>query len=360
MRARDVGIQLGALPPGRLNAITDVEGVRVGHTTLIRGDKVRTGVTVVVPHGDDPGANPVFAGAHTLNGNGEMTGLEWIREAGTLISPIGLTNTHSVGIVHHALVGAGVRQAPDAAHPRWSLPVVAETWDGYLNDIDGRHVTEDDALAALAAAAAGPVEEGNVGGGTGMKAFGFKAGIGTASRVVPEEHGGFTVGAVVQANFGRRERLMIDGVLVGREIPQTDIPGPDPAPRVGSSIIVVLATDAPLLPHQCRRLAQRATIGVARTGGGGEHDSGDIFLAFATGNRNLRAEDHADAITRDLVMLDDDHITALFWAAIEATEEAIVNSLLAARTMTGNGVTFHALPVDRLLEVMRRYGRGPV
>jgi D-aminopeptidase len=358
MRARDLGIRLGDLPPGRLNAITDVDGVRVGHQTVIRGDAVRTGVTVVVPHDDDPGAAPVFAGAHTLNGNGEMTGLEWIREAGTLISPIGLTNTHSVGIVHHALVGASV-QVGGATQPRWSLPVVAETWDGYLNDIDGRHVTEDDALAALAAVADGPVEEGNVGGGTGMKAFAFKAGIGTASRVVPQEHGGFTVGALVQANFGRRERLMIDGVPVGREIPRSEIPGPDPTSQAGSSIIVVLATDAPLLPHQCRRLAQRATIGVARTGGGGEHDSGDIFLAFATGNRNLRAEDHSDAITRDLVMLDDDHITALFWAAIEATEEAIVNSLLAARTMSGNGVTFHALPVDRLLEVMRRYGREP-
>ena len=359
MRARDLGITLGELPPGRLNAITDVEGVRVGHSTLIRGEAVRTGVTVILPHDGDPAASPVFAGAHTLNGNGEMTGLEWIREGGTLISPIGLTNTHSVGIVHHALVGARVGQAPDEGHPRWSLPVVAETWDGYLNDIDGRHVTEDDALAALAAAVGGPVKEGNVGGGTGMKAFGFKAGIGTASRVVAEEHGGFTVGALVQANFGRRERLMIDGVPVGREIPPSEIPGPDRRAQGGSSIIVVLATDAPLLPHQCRRLAQRATMGVARTGGGGEHDSGDIFLAFATGNRNLRAEDHADALTRDLVMLDDDHITALFWAGIEATEEAIVNSLLAAETMTGNGVTFHALPADRLLEILRRYGRLP-
>ena len=367
MRARDLGVVLGELPTGRLNAITDVAGVRVGHRTLIRGDRVRTGVTVVLPHEGDPGEQPVFAGTHTLNGNGEMTGLEWIREGGTLLSAIGLTNTHSVGIVHHALVAASVRAAPVPDHPRWSLPVVAETWDGYLNDIDGQHVTEDDVQAALADAHDGPVEEGNVGGGTGMKAYGFKAGIGTASRVAAAEHGGFTVGALVQANHGRRERLTIDGVPVGREIPRSEIPGPDPAAPMpgpaaaeGGSIIVILATDAPLLPHQCRRLAQRATIGVARTGGGGEHDSGDIFLAFATGNRNLRAEDHADAATRDIRMLDDDHITALFWAAIEATEEAIVNALLSAESMTGNGVTFHALPADRLLALMRRYGRGPV
>jgi D-aminopeptidase len=359
MRARDLGITLGELPTGRLNAITDVAGVRVGHATLIRGEAVRTGVTVILPHEGDPGAEPVFAGTHTLNGNGEMTGLEWIREAGTLISAIGLTNTHSVGIVHHALVGASVNSAPGPDHPRWSLPVVAETWDGYLNDIDGQHLTEDDVLAALASAQEGPVAEGNVGGGTGMKAYGFKAGIGTASRVVAAEDGGFTVGALVQANHGSRERLIMDGVPVGREISRSEIPGPDRAQDGGSSIIVILATDAPLLPHQCRRLAQRATIGVARTGGGGEHDSGDIFLAFATGNRNLRAEDHADAIARDVRMLDDDHITALFWAAIEATEEAIVNALLAAETMTGNGVTFHALPADRLLEILRRHGRGP-
>ena len=359
MRTRDLGIVLGQLPTGRLNAITDVAGVRVGHVTLIRGEDVRTGVTVILPHESDPGSEPVFAGAHTLNGNGEMTGLEWIREAGTLASAIGLTNTHSVGIVHHALVRASVRAAPNAEHPRWSLPVVAETWDGYLNDIDGQHVTEDDVMTALAAAEDGPVAEGNVGGGTGMKAYGFKAGIGTASRQVVAEDSDWTVGALVQANHGIRERLLIDGVPVGSELPRSEIPAPERGEQGGGSIIVILATDAPLLPHQCRRLAQRATIGVARTGGGGEHDSGDIFLAFATGNRGLRAEDHADAVTRDLRMLDDDHITALFWAAIEATEEAIANALLAAETMTGNGVTFHALPADRLLEVMRRYGRGP-
>jgi D-aminopeptidase len=358
MRARDLGIVLGTLPTGRLNAITDVAGVRVGHRTLIEGDAVRTGVTIIQPHESDPGSEPVFAGTHTLNGNGEATGLEWIREAGLLGTPIGLTNTHSVGAVHHALVGASVRRGATRGTP-WSLPVVAETWDGYLNDIDAQHIDEEDVLAALDACAPGPVAEGNVGGGTGMKAFGFKAGIGTASRLVPGEHGGYTVGALVQANHGIRERLMIDGVPVGREIPRTEIPGPDRSPAGGGSVIVVLATDAPLLPHQCRRLAQRATIGVARTGAGGENDSGDIFLSFALGNRGLTAEDESRSAHHDLTMLDDDHITDLFWAAIEATEEAVVNSLIAAETMTGNGCTFHALPDDRLLEIMARYGRGP-
>jgi D-aminopeptidase len=359
MRARDLGIQIGSLPTGRLNAITDVAGVRVGHRTLIRGDAVRTGVTVILPHGGHIGSEPVFAGTHTLNGNGEATGLEWIREAGKLATPIALTNTHSVGVVHHALVGASVREGSSHRDTPWSLPVVAETWDGYLNDIDGQHVAEEDALAALDAAENGPVAEGNVGGGTGMKAFGFKAGCGTASRQVSEEHGGHIVGALVQANHGIRERLLVDGVPVGREIPRTEIPGPDTSAAGGGSVIVVLATDAALLPHQCRRLAQRATIGVARGGGGGENDSGDIFLAFATGNRGLAAEDGARGVNQPLTMLDDDHITELFWAAIEATEEAVLNALIAAETMTGNGHTFHALPAGRLLEVMRRYGRGP-
>jgi D-aminopeptidase len=363
MRARDLGIVIGQLPTGRLNAITDVAGVRVGHRTLIRGDDVRTGVTVIVPHDGDPGAEPVFAGSHTLNGNGEMTGLEWVRESGMLSTPIALTNTNSVGIIHHALVGVSVRRRAEGLRsgPPWSLPVVAETWDGYLNDIGGQHLAEEDLVAALDAAEDGPVTEGNVGGGTGMKAFGFKAGIGTASRTVSDGRGGYTVGALVQANFGSRERLMVDGVPVGREIPRSEIPGPDSAAggeAEGGSVIVILATDAPLLAHQCRRLAQRATLGIARTGGGGANDSGDLFLAFATGNRGLTAEDEATAVTVQLSMLDDDHITSLFWAAIEATEEAVINALVAAETMTGKGVTFHALPADRLLELMARYGRG--
>jgi D-aminopeptidase len=364
-RARDLGIAPGTLATGALNAITDVAGVRVGHTTLIEGDgplvvgrgPIRTGVTVILPC-DDPGREPVFAGAHTLNGNGEMTGLEWVRESGMLTTPIALTNTHSVGVVRDALVAASVAGREEVEI--WSLPVVAETWDGYLNDVNGQHVRPEHVFAALAAAAGGPMAEGNVGGGTGMKAYGFKAGIGTASRRVSDEHGGYTVGSLVQANHGRRDRLLIDGVPVGREIPRSEIPGPEvPAPDAGS-IIAVLATDAPLLPQQCRRLAQRAELGLARAGGGGEHSSGDIFLAFATGNRGLTAESDASApITFRLQMLNDEHISELFWAAIEATEEAIVNALVAAETMVGrDGITFHALPHERLMAIMDRYGRG--
>jgi D-aminopeptidase len=241
----------------------------------------------------------------------------------------------------------------------WGLPVVGETWDGYLNDVNGQHVHAEHVFAALAQANGGPMAEGSVGGGTGMKAFGFKAGIGTASRRVGEADGGYTVGVLVQANHGRRERLAIDGVPVGREISLTEVPGPEvPAPQAGS-IIAIVATDAPLLPHQCRRLALRSSLGVARGGGGGEHDSGDIFLAFATGNRGLRGEDHDARRTFRLSMLNDDHVDDLYWAAIEATEEAVVNSMVAAETMVGrDGVTFLALPHERLVEVMRRYGRG--
>jgi len=362
MRARDLGIVIGQLPSGPLNAITDVPGVRVGHTTLISGDgplvvgkgPIRTGVTVILPHDGDPGREPVFAGSHTLNGNGEMTGLEWVRESGMLTTPIGLTNTHSVGVVRDALVAASLAGL-------WSLPVVAETWDGYLNDVNGQHVRPEHVFTALDAAAGGPVAEGNVGGGTGMKAFGFKAGIGTASRRVTAAGDDFTVGVLVQANHGRRSRLAIDGVPVGSEIPHSEVPGPATPATEGGSIIGIVATDAPLLPHQCRRLAQRAALGVGRGGGGGENSSGDIFLAFATGNRALRAEDDGDAPrTYDLRMLNDDHIDDLYWSAIEATEEAIVNSLVAAETMTGrDGITFQAIPHDRLVDVMRRYGRLP-
>jgi D-aminopeptidase len=365
MRARDLGIAIGTLATGPRNAITDVDGVRVGHTTLIEGDgplvvgqgPIRTGVTVILPHEGDPGRDPVFAGSHALNGNGEMTGLEWVRDSGLLTTPIGLTNTHSVGVVRDALVAASVAGRQEVG--LWSLPVVGETWDGYLNDVDGQHVRPEHVFAALQAASAGAVAEGNVGAGTGTKAFGFKAGIGTASRRVGEEHGGYTVGVLVQANHGRRERLLVDGVPVGREITRDEIAGPDlPAPDAGS-IIAVVATDAPLLPQQCRRLAERAGLGMARGGGGADNDSGDIFLAFATGNRSLHGEDDAEApLTFPLQMLNDDHVSELFWAAIEATEEAILNSLIAAETMVGrDGIAFHALPHDRLVEVMRRYGR---
>jgi D-aminopeptidase len=270
-----------------------------------------------------------------------MTGLEWIRESGELQTPIAVTNTHSVGAVHEALIAAA-QQNDDA--PDWSLPVVAETWDGVLNDIDGFHVRDQHVLAALEGAAAGPVAEGSVGGGTGMVCHGFKGGIGTSSRVTDE---GSNVGVLVQANHGRRSRLTVDGVPVGRELGTDRIAGPT---TPAGSIIVVVATDAPLLPHQCARLAQRATFGIARTGGAGENSSGDLVLAFATGNQ-LPAE--------MLRTIPNERLDSLFYAVIEATEEAIVNALLAAETMTGRGgATVNALDVESLLDVMRRYGRG--
>ncbi len=372
MRARDLGISIGLMAPGPLNAITDVAGVRVGQTTLVSGHAgplvvgegpVRTGVTVVVPHHGDPFAEAVYAGAHRLNGNGELTGLEWIREAGLLSGPVGITNTHSVGVVRDAIVAAATRSA-GAAESAWSLPVVGETWDGWLNDVDGQHVRAEHLFSALETAADGPVAEGNVGGGTGMICHRFKGGIGTASRRVAADEGGFIVGALVQANYGRRERLAIDGVPVGREIGLDVVPSDredaarSAADADSGSIIVVLATDAPLLPHQCERLAQRAGLGVARTGGAGEHSSGDLFIAFATGNRGLVAEDRAAGrpFTREVRALDDAWISPLFWAAIESTEEAIVNALVAAETMAGQGGhVAHRLPHDRLVEVWERY-----
>jgi D-aminopeptidase len=346
VRARELGIEIGTGTPGRLNAITDVEGVRVGYTTLIEGDNVRTGVTVVLP----PEA-PLFAGPHRLNGNGELTGLEWVRESGMLTTWIAITNTHSVGVVRDALVQDAIERG--MSEDEWSLPVVGETWDGRLNDINGMHVRPEHVFAALEAAADGPVAEGNVGGGTGMISHGFKGGTGTASRVLKDEEGGYTIGVLVQANHGRRDRLAIDGVPVGRAIPPERVPTPDDSPS--GSIIGVVATDAPLLPGQCARLAQRAGLGVARTGGAGENSSGDIFLAFATGNRGL---DRTEGTVR-LEMLPNDLLNPLFYAAIEATEEAIVNALLAAETMTGRGgVTAYSLEPELLLEVLGKRRGG--
>jgi len=383
VRARDHGIILGRLRPGPLNAITDVAGVRVGHTTLIRGDgprvvgrgPVRTGITVIIPHDGDPFTEPVFAGCHRLNGNGELTGLEWLRESGFLTSPIAITNTHSVGVVRDALIAHAIRHHPVGVE-FWSLPVVGETYDGVLNDMNGFHVRPEHLDAALHGAVDGPVAEGAVGGGTGMICHEFKGGIGTASRVVTEADGAWSVGALVQANYGDRELLRIDGVPIGEAIPSTDVPSPweaamtlaraagmggAAAPGAGS-IIVVLATDAPLLPHQCERLAQRAGLGIARMGGIGSTGSGDIFVAFATGNRGLpeAALEPDPRRVIDVRMVEDTRMTPLFQAAVEATEEAIVNALLTARTMTGaDGITAHGLDGERVVEIMARYGRGP-
>jgi D-aminopeptidase len=381
VRARDLGIVIGRGRPGPANAITDVAGVTVGHTTLIRGDgplvvgegPVRTGVTMIVPHDGDVFTEPLFAGSHTLNGNGELTGLEWIREGGLLTGPIGITNTHSVGVVRDGIIRHAVRRLPFGTS-YWALPVVGETWDGLLNDIDGFHVSADHVDQALAAAGGGAVEEGGVGGGTGMVCHELKGGIGTASRVVDAAWGGFTVGVLVQANYGRRDWLRVDGLPVGEAIPVSEIPSPYPpgdeappslvpSPPPGSgSIIAIVATDAPLLPHQCQRLAQRAGLGIARMGGTGAPSSGDLFLCFATGNRSLpRTTFRSDPrITSDIRVLNDFAIGALFDAVIESTEESIVNALVAAETMTGrDGITAYALPHDRLLETMARFGRGP-
>jgi D-aminopeptidase len=334
-RARDLGIEIGRLPTGPENAITDVPGVRVGHTTLIEGDDVRTGVTVVVPPPE-----PLFAGAHRINGNGELTGLAWVRESGLLTTPIGLTNTHSVGVVRDALVAAAAPGEHD-----WSLPVVGETWDGVLNDINGFHVEPEHATDALARAADGPVEEGSVGGGTGMICHGFKGGIGTASRVVED---GWMVGALVQANHGQRLRLRVNGVPVGQKVGPDVVPLPG-KPEGAGSIIALIATDAPLLPLQCERLARRTGFGIARTGGMGEHSSGDFGFCVATGNRSLESREGEISLR----MLSDSRINSLYEAVIDAIEESILNAMLAAETMTGrNGNTVHALPAELLLQAL--------
>jgi D-aminopeptidase len=335
-RARDLGIEIGRLPPGPENAITDVPGVRVGHATLIEGDSVRTGVTVVVP---PPGS--CFAGAHRINGNGELTGLEWIRDSGLLTTPIGLTNTHSVGVVRDAIVAQVQPGEWD-----WSLPVVGETWDGFLNDINGFHVRPEHVTAAFAAARDGEVDEGCVGGGTGMVCHGFKGGIGMASRVVED---GWMVGVLVQANHGRRPRLRVNGVPVGERIGADAVPLPEQGASGEGSIIVIVATDAPLLSNQCERVARRVGFGIARTGGMGERSSGDFGLCFATGNSGLDT-DEAELALR---MLNDGRIDPLYEAVIDAVEESILNALLAAETMTGrDGNTVHALPHDSLLDAL--------
>jgi len=341
-----------------------VAGVTVGHTTLISGEgklepgrgPVRTGVTAILPRGRT--YDPVFAGWHSLNGNGEMTGTTWITESGFLEGPILITNTHSVGVVRDAAIAWQVEHRlydalPDEPDTFWVMPVVAETYDGDLNDINGFHVTREHAFAALDTAQAGPVAEGNVGGGTGMVTHEFKGGIGTASRRLEIAAGHYTVGALVQSNYGIRKTLRIAGVPVGQEI--TDLlPGKVPQAEERGSIIVVIATDAPLLPHQMRRVAQRASLALGRMGSYASNGSGDIFVAFSTANPRAAARTG----TARLEMLPNDVLGPLFLATVEATEEAIVNALVAARTMTGaNGYTVHALPHDRLQMALKKHGR---
>ncbi len=362
-RARDLGVPFDG-QPGPLNALTDVAGVEVGHSTIVRGEgrlvvgegPVRTGVTAVLPRGRESN-DPVFAGWFSLNGNGEMTGTTWVEESGFLDGPVMITNTHSVGVVRDAVIAWRVKQdAPDPEGYWWSLPVVAETWDGWLNDINGFHVKPDNAFEALDSARGGPLAEGAVGGGTGMICHEFKGGIGTASRVVGPDAGSYTVGVLVQCNYGRRDQLRIAGVPVGREIPE------DPAyssaaetPRTETgSIIIVVGTDAPLLPHQLKRLARRAALGLARDGSVSGNGSGDIFIAFSTANPGaFRTEG-----TSTLIMLPNGRMDPLFTATVEATEEAIVNALVAAATMTGrDGHRAIALPHDRLRDVLREFKR---
>jgi L-aminopeptidase/D-esterase-like protein len=356
-RARDLGVPFEGTP-GQFNAITDVKGVEVGYATLISGEgktAVRTGVTAILPQGKDFKGR-VFAGWHTLNGNGEMTGTTWVEESGGLGSPVLITNTHSVGIVRDAVIEWGVKkQAQGVYSGDLSLPVVAETWDGFLNDINGFHVKKEHVFQALEGAKSGLLAEGNVGGGTGMMAHGFKGGTGTASRKLSERDGNYTVGVLVQANYGSRQLFRIAGVPVGLEIKDlTPTQGKQPETGQGS-IIVVVATDAPLLPHQLKRLAQRAGLGVAMMGGRGENSSGDIFIAFSTANA---AEASKDQGLANLTMLPNERISRLFWATAQATEEAIVNAMIAAETMKGiNGSTAYALPHDRLREVLKKYNR---
>ncbi|HEV8446740.1 MAG TPA: P1 family peptidase [Gemmatimonadaceae bacterium] len=379
-RESELKLPIGGTP-GPLDAITDVAGVEVGHATIISGNgklvvgqgPVRTGVTVVHPRGK-ANPDPVFAAWFTLNGNGEMTGTTWVEESGYLEGPIAITNTHSVGVVRDAIIKWEVSQM-NVLQPWW-LPVVAETYDGSLNDINGFHVKEEHAMTALNSATGGLPKEGVVGGGTGMTCLGFKGGIGTASRKLPANQGGYTVGVLVQCNFGARRDLRIAGVPVGEEItdlqpciannepdPPTvrrrhcDAPGHDDKVDDRSeqgSIIVVVATDAPLLPHELKRIAKRVSLGVGRQGGFGGNGSGDIFVAFSTANPKAWSSDSVVSVR----MLTNDRISPLFQATAQATEAAITNALLAAETTTGaNDYRVYAMPVDRMLDVMRKYGR---
>src|SRR5271169_6449743 len=362
-RARDLGVPFDGTT-GPLNAITDVSGVTVGHTTLISGEgklqvgkgPVRTGVTAILPRGKDTMSNPVFAGWWSLNGNGEMTGTTWVEESGFLEGPVMITNTHSVGVVRDAIIQWRVNHGqPDPTGYWWSLPVVAETWDGWLNDINGFHVKPEDAFHAIETAHGGPVEEGAVGGGTGMICNGFKGGIGTSSRKLMVKGGSYAVGVLVQCNYGSRQNFRVAGIPVGREIP-SEVPyafAPEDIMERGS-IIVIVATDAPLLPHQLKRLARRVSLGLGRNGSISGNESGDIFIAFSTANMGAAAVDH----TVNLKMMPNDLLDPVFAATVEATEEAVINAMVAATSMTGidnHHVT--ALPHDQLRAILKKYNR---
>ena len=363
LRARDLGVPFDGTP-GPLNAITDVAGVTVGHTTVISGEgklvvgqgPVRTGVTAVFPRGKDSNDSGVFAGWWSLNGNGEMTGTTWVEESGFLVGPVMITNTHSVGVVRDAVIQWTVAHrkiGPD--DDWWSLPVVAETWDGWLNDINGFHVKPEHAFRAIESSHGGPVEEGAVGGGTGMICNGFKGGIGTSSRKLTAKNGGFTVGVLVQCNYGSRQNFRVAGIPVGREIPSEDpyAFAPDDITERGS-IIVIVATDAPLLPHQLKRLTRRVSLGLGRDGSISGNGSGDIFIAFSTANPGAAVVHR----TVDLKMYPNDLLNPVFEATVEATEEAIINAMVAAKTMTGiENHRVPALPHEQLRTVLKKYNR---
>lgn len=376
IRARDLGILFNGTA-GKLNAITDVAGVKVGYSTLITGEgklvvgkgPVRTGVTAILPRGDNSLGDPVYAGFFALNGNGEMTGTAWLEESGFLEGPVIITNTHSVGVARDAVIQWRVKRgSADPGGFWWSLPVVAETWDGYLNDINGFHVQPEHVFQALESAHGGAIEEGSVGGGTGMICYEFKGGTGTASRVIPVAGDGgaprtgdsgskkssrtYTIGVLVQSNCGRRSQLTIAGVAVGKAIPENAV-----FSKENGSIIIVVATDAPLLPHQLKRLARRASLGLARTGSVSGNGSGDLFLAFSTANPGVADPKQP---TRSVQTVPNDNMDPIFDAVVQATEEAIINSLVANKSMTGrDNHRVDALPHERVRQLLRRYNRLP-
>jgi len=354
-RARGLGVPFTGRP-GRWNAITDVPGIEVGYVTLVEGDKVRTGVTAIHPRGPDGTGDPVAAGFHSQNGNGEMTGVSWINESGTFTGPVAITNTHAVGVAHAGIVAWTITHHPEVAE-LWLLPVAAETWDGWLNDINGHHVTEQTVVAAIEAARPGPVEEGSVGGGTGMNCYEFKGGSGTASRLVPFAGTDYTVGVFLQCNFGDRGELVLAGVPLGQELAADNPMAEHPiAPPGAGSVIAVVATDAPLFPHQCQALARRVTAGLARTGTTGSHFSGDLFLAFSTGNPGAFRPD--STVLERLSFIPWSNLDPFYTAVVEATEEAVANALVANEDMTGrDGHRTPALPRDRVVELLSRAGR---